>query len=191
MRVASLLIDCVLHRANRDLLWLSQRFGFGDEALIEGWLESSQTGIEKLWDEQAGLYFNYDLVQDRPIPVGVSASLLPLYAGTSSPERAQRLAQTLESWAKQVRYLVPSTDPSHPKFEPLRYWRGPVWAVVNRLIAWGFADYGNTYLAERIHQDTHQLSEVSGFSEYYDPTTGAGLGGGAFSWTAAMRLAWD
>jgi alpha,alpha-trehalase len=99
--------------------------------------------------------------------------------------------QTLESWGQQVRYLVPSTDPGHPKYEPLRYWRGPVWAIMNHLIARGFAEYGHTDMAERIRQDTYQLFELSSFSEYYHPTSGAGLGGGAFSWTAAMLLAWD
>ena len=190
-RMASLIIDCVLHRANRDLLWLSQRFGFGNEAEIEGWLASSGPALEGLWDQEAGLYFNYDLKASTPIRIGTSASFLPLYAGTASPARALRLMQTLESWGQQVRYLVPSTDPGHPKYEPLRYWRGPVWAIMNHLIARGFAEYGHTDMAERIRQDTYQLFELSSFSEYYHPTSGAGLGGGAFSWTAAMLLAWD
>jgi alpha,alpha-trehalase len=190
-RIASLIIDCVLHRANRDLLWLSQRFGFGEEAEVTSWLASSGPALEGLWDEEAGLYFNKDLKADTLIRVGTSSSFLPLYAGTASPARALRLVQTLESWGQQVRYLVPSTDPGHPKYEPLRYWRGPVWAIMNNLIARGFAEYGYTDMAQRIKQDTHQLFELSGFSEYYHPTTGAGLGGGAFSWTAAMLLAWD
>lgn len=190
-RVVSLIIDCVLHRANRDLLWLSQRFGFGDEAEIEGWLLASGLAIEGLWDEETGLYYNYDLVQDAPIRVGTTASFLPLYAGTASLERAERLVRTLESWGEGVRYLVPSTDPRHPKFEPQRYWRGPVWAIMNYLIAQGLSEYGHPRLAERIHQDTRRLVEVSGFSEYYHPSTGAGLGGGEFSWTAAMALWWE
>ena len=33
-----------------------------------------------------------------------------------------------------------------------------------------------------------ELIERSGFAEYYDPVTGAPLGGGRFSWTAAMVL---
>lgn len=190
-RVASLLIDCVLHRANRDLLWLSRRFGFGDEAEIEGWLEASQRGIEGLWDEAAGLYFNLDLTTGQPIRVGVSASFLPLFAGTTSPERARRLLHTLEAWASQVRYLVPSTDPKSPHFEPQRYWRGPVWAVVNYLIALGFAEYGYPQVAERIRRDTLKLCETAGFSEYFHPLTGQGLGGDSFSWTAAIYLAWS
>ncbi|MER3443679.1 MAG: neutral trehalase [Armatimonadota bacterium] len=189
-RVVSLLIDCVLHRANHDLLWLSQRFGFGDEAEIEGWLRTSGPAIEGLWDEESGLYHNYDLVQDAPIRVGTNASFLPLYAGTASPERAERLARTLRAWGRQVRYLVPSTDPAHPEFEPQRYWCGPVWAVVNHLVATGFREYGHLALAERLRQDTRELAEVSGFSEYYHPVSGAGLGGGNFSWTAATWLDW-
>ncbi|WP_027883081.1 amylo-alpha-1,6-glucosidase [Meiothermus rufus] len=190
-RVASLLIDCVLHRANRDLLWLSQRLGFDHQAEIAGWLEASQQGIEGLWDEEAGLYFNRDLVSGEPIQVGVSASFLPLYAGTASPERAERLLHTLQGWASQVRYLVPSTDPQSPYFEPQRYWRGPVWAVVNYLIALGFREYGHEQIAERIRQDTLELARRAGFSEYYHPLTGQGLGGRAFSWTAAIYLVWS
>jgi alpha,alpha-trehalase len=173
-RVASLLIDAVLHRANRDLLWLSERLGFGHEAEIAGWLRASQEGIESLWDEEAGLYFNRDLRTGEAIRVGVSASFLPLYAGTASPARALRLLRTLEDWAQQVHYLVPSTDPRSPRFEPQRYWRGPVWAE----------------MAERIRQDTLKLCEVAGFSEYFHPLSGQGLGGGAFSWTAAIYLVW-
>ena len=37
----------------------------------------------------------------------------------------------------RVRFLVPSTDPGAPGFEPLRYWRGPVWAMMNWMIADG------------------------------------------------------
>jgi alpha,alpha-trehalase len=189
-RLVSLTIDCVLHRANRDLLWLSERFGFGDELEIDAWLSASQKGIEGLWDEAAGLYYNHDLIQNTPIRVGVSASFLPLYAGTSSPARARRMAQTLSDWAKQVRYLVPSTDPGSPKFESRRYWRGPVWPVVNYLIATGLSEYGYPELAERIRKDTLELIERSDFLEYFDPSTAEGLGGGHFSWTAAMVLYW-
>ncbi|NMA97596.1 MAG: hypothetical protein GX970_05705 [Phyllobacteriaceae bacterium] len=33
-----------------------------------------------------------------------------------------------------------------------------------------------------------KIEHYRGFSEYYDPATGAPLGGGRFSWTAAMVL---
>ena len=86
-------------------------------------------------------------------------------------------------------HVVPSTDPRHDFFEPLRYWRGPIWAVVNWMIAEGFAAAGS----ER-RRDAHPRGHAgawcagAGFSEYFDPLTGRGIGGGTFSWTAAIFL---
>lgn len=61
---------------------------------------------------------------------------------------------------------------------------------MNYLIALGFAEYGYLEMALRIRQDTLKLCEMTGFSEYFHPLTGQGLGGGAFSWTASIYLAW-
>jgi hypothetical protein len=36
--------------------------------------------------------------------------------------------------------------------------------------------------------DSLELIRLSGFAEYYDPIDGTPLGGGRFSWTAAMVL---
>ena len=98
------------------------------------------------------------------------------------------MAATLEKWAARVPWLVPSTDPADPKFEPLRYWRGPIWAVVNWMIADGFAGSGNATLAARIHDQTAALIATGGLMEYFDPTNGSGVGGADFSWTAAILL---
>jgi hypothetical protein len=39
-----------------------------------------------------------------------------------------------------------------------------------------------------LRQATRDLIEASGFSEYFDPRDGRGLGGADFSWTAAIYL---
>ena len=51
-------------------------------------------------------------------------------------------------------------------------------------------DAPHVALADEIKRHTASLIEHAGFSEYFDPITGEGLGGGAFSWTAAVGLAW-
>jgi len=63
-----------------------------------------------------------------------------------------------------------------------------VWAIVNWMIAGGFAVSGNAAMAARVHDDTRRLIEGAGFCEYFDPITGRGAGGGDFSWTAAIYL---
>ena len=70
------------------------------------------------------------------------------------------------------------------------YWRGPVWQHMNMLIATGFRDRGHAALALAIRNQSERLFSASGFHEYYDPLSGAGLGGKNFSWTAATYLHW-
>ena len=105
-----------------------------------------------------------------------------------------RLPQLLDHLDKLGRkkgaFLVPSLAPAEASFDRLRYWRGPVWAVVNFMIAKGLESYGDDKRAARIATDTAKLIETNGFYEYFAPLDGTGLGGDAFTWTAAMWLCW-
>ncbi|MGG5820226.1 MGH1-like glycoside hydrolase domain-containing protein [Falsiroseomonas sp. HW251] len=185
LRVADVGTNAILLRAERDLAALATRFGTPAERTeIEGRIARMAPALETLW--QDGFYLSRDLISGAAIPVRTSAGFLPLFAGESPHEAA--LAATLQAWAGMVRWLVPSTDPAHPQFEPLRYWRGPVWAVVNWMIADGLRGNGHDALARRVEGDTLTLIDAHGFSEYFDPTTGQGIGGATFSWTAAIAL---
>ena len=88
----------------------------------------------------------------------------------------------------QRRLSLASTLPGEPGFEPKRYWRGPVWAVINWMIAEGLARHGQDALAARLRRVTATAIARGGFAEYFDPMTGAPLGGDAFSWTASIAL---
>jgi glycogen debranching enzyme len=96
----------------------------------------------------------------------------------------------LERLAGTVQYLVPSLDPARREFDSLRYWRGPVWAVVNYMIGIGLSEIGYTRWGERVRSDTRHLIGASGMYEYFCPLTGRGVGGDDFSWTAAIWLRW-
>ena len=189
-RVADVATNAILLRAEADLLALATRFGTASERTeITERMARLDGGLERLWRDDLGLYASMDLVTQETIPVGTSAGFLPLFAG-HAPTRVATLAGTLERWATQVSWLVPSTDPAFLGFEPKRYWRGPVWAIMNWMIADGFNGAGNTELSGRIRADTLALIEAAGPSEYFEPATGAGIGGVDFSWTAAIYLLW-
>ena len=74
------------------------------------------------------------------------------------------------------------------KFDSKKYWRGPVWCIINFILALGFIQTGETDLAIKIKNSTINLIEKYGFFEYYDPQIGKGYGGDNFSWTAAIYL---
>jgi hypothetical protein len=181
------------HPASRGdrLLALANRFGkIGEEAEIGACLERRRRVIESLWNGEEGIFQSFDLIGGTPVDAVTSAGFLSLFAGLADRDQARRMAALLERWGRKVDYLVPSLSPEDSRFDAKRYWRGPVWAIVNRMIAEGLSDYGYDALAERIREDTRTLLGQGGFAEYFDPTTGAGLGGQRFSWTAATALIW-
>ena len=186
-------INAVLHRADEDLLFLAEVAGEpADE--IRGWLARTRRAFDtRLWDEDAGLYFDFDLRAGQPVRENTCASFAPLYAGLSDDAQAARLLEHLlnpDEYApdEHTRYFLPSAAKNSPLFEPKRYWRGPVWININWLVAQGLSRYGYVELADTIKTHTLELTQRSGFAEYYDPRDGAPCGARNFSWSAALVL---
>jgi len=143
--------------------------------------------LEGLWSEANGQYMPYDRIASKLLDSPSIGGLIPVFAPIPV-KRAQAIVATLGEIAATVRYLVPSHDPRDARFDLRRYWRGPVWHVCSYLVVDGLRQHGETAMAGRIIDDGLRLIETGGFAEYYDPSDGAPLGGGRFSWTAAMVL---
>ncbi|MGL4810424.1 MAG: MGH1-like glycoside hydrolase domain-containing protein [Beijerinckiaceae bacterium] len=188
-RVADIGTNAILLAAEEALLALSPQFGEAESAsAISARRDRLANGLRTLWNGERAWFCSRDLLASASIPVRTSAGLLPLL--TAVPDKAQIVEMT-EVVAQQLDTLalgVASTLPGEPGFEPKRYWRGPVWAVVNWLIAEGLARHGQQDVAARLQQSTADAIARRGFGEYFDPTTGDGLGGANFSWTAAIFL---
>jgi hypothetical protein len=181
----------ILLRANRDLAVLAKSLGFEDQVVeIERWIGRLEEGLRSLWNPDIQAYTSRNLRTGVRGPGVSSAAFLAPYAGVSDAEALEALNGHFDRIGAKARYMVPSYDPDYPGFEHMRYWRGPVWAVVNYMIARGFRETGNVDRAERVRRDTADLAALSGFAEYFSPLDGSGAGGNAFSWTAAVWLAW-
>jgi glycogen debranching enzyme len=181
----------ILLRANRDLLQLAEALGethAADE--LRQRVAKAESGISWLWNEQVGAYCSRDVITGHSSAKLTSASFLSFYAGIRDELRDRRLLQHLERIASRVKYLLPSLDPDDPGFDSVRYWRGPVWAVINFLVGSGLSAAGHQSWGERVRGDTRELIGQGGMYEYFCPVTGRGVGGDDFSWTAAMWLHW-
>ncbi len=190
-RVADPSTNAILLRADRDLVWLADRFGeAGMRAEIEGWIARGEQGYQRLWNADRGLFVSLDLISDSQVSASTSAGFLALYGGTADARQAESLAGLFDKWLAPTPFGLPSVAVDDPVFDRRRYWRGPAWAIVSFLIAQGLQDYGFNDRAARLAACTAKAISEIGFHEYFDPITGEGSGGAAFSWTAAMWLAW-
>jgi hypothetical protein len=191
--VQDVLFNSLLCKANADLAEIARVLG-EDPSTYEGLAEKTKGAInEKLWDEDRGIYLDYDVADNRPIRVYFGPNLAgPLYAGIPDRDRAKRVLDTLENdgFGLSDEHItpIPSYDVHGSGFSEERYWRGPVWININWFLMKGLEAYGYEEHAEHLRRTIIELCWKEGFHEYFDPTSGEGLGSILFSWSAALLL---
>ena len=181
-------MTAMLLRSERDLIWLQSQVGL-DFAATRQRIDRLEDGWRSLWNPAVRAFTSRSMGRDgRPNDTITAASFLGPYAGV-----IDHLGETLDHFdriTRLVNYMMPSFDPQCHGFDSQRYWRGPVWAVVNNRIGVGLREIGEVDRAERVRRDTARICEKAGFFEYFDPISGRGLGGRAFTWTASVYLDW-
>ena len=188
-RVADVATNAILLRGEEDLLALAPRFGTqAERARLAARVERQRAALGATWSDSLGVFRSVDFSTRSGVDVPTSAGFLPLLTAAPTPNQAASLEAALARWTLPGGALLPSTAPFHPGFEPRRYWRGPIWAVVNWMVAEGFARHGRDVACARLRDQTRALIDRGGFAEYFDPRDGAPLGGQAVTWTAAIFL---
>lgn len=183
--VADPSLTFVLLRANRDLSWMLAQIG-EDTAEVDRWTERLEQGAEQLRHPDTGIFGAINLRSGEYTGHITSASFLSWYAGIDDPTMRDALKDSLAS----CQYPIPSLALSSEDYDGMRYWRGPTWAIMNVMIAIGLSDSGYSEQAEFLRLQTRDLIAKHGFAEYFHPETGDPAGGGTFTWTAAVWLAW-
>ncbi|SHG73245.1 MGH1-like glycoside hydrolase domain-containing protein [Flagellimonas flava] len=192
------LFNAMLIRSNEALIKLYGRLG-GNEDKISFLGEKQAQSIaglnSKLFNEDLGAYVHFDLRNNKQLLYVCSSSFTPLYAGAPTQEQAKILVNTLmDKFGDEGRYLCASFDPTHERFNPRKYWRGPVWINLNWMLHHGLKRYGFTDLAQRVKNDSLELIDNNGFFEYFDSRKDNpdaeknGYGGDNFSWSAALLI---
>jgi hypothetical protein len=151
--------------------------------------------VERLWDEQRGLFFDEaGPAGGRPY-VSTIASLAPLALPDLPESIGRRLVE--EHLLDRERYWTPVPPPSvsaeEPSYEPdggrgllRRYWRGPTWVNTAWLVWLGLRRLGYDEEAGRMVKAISGAVGLEGFREYYDPRNGKGLGARDFAWSTLL-----
>ena len=190
--VQDVLFNTLLCRSGWDMARVARVLGEDPSPFEEAASRTAKAMNEKLWDEEHGVYLDYDLVADRPIHVYFGPNFCPLFAGIPDGARAKRMVEALENsgfgLANEDVTPVPTYDTHGFGFSPVQYWRGPVWINIDWFLMHGFEDYGYTGHAERLRRTIVDLCGHSGFYEHFDPVSAQGHGSVLFSWSAALLL---
>ena len=114
--------------------------------------------------------------------------MLYAYADIGGREQRDAMIKHSKRILYATKYGFPSYDPNQTRFDTKKYWRGPVWCIINFMLSIGFANSHQIELGQKIKQNTINMIEKHDFFEYFDPYEGRGYGGRNFSWTAAVYL---
>ncbi|MDO7170958.1 MGH1-like glycoside hydrolase domain-containing protein [Mariniflexile sp. AS56] len=192
------LFNSMLIKSNQSLIDLYQLIGGHDAKVsqLQKWQDKAVKSFnDKLFDSELGVYVHYDLRNEKPLRFISSSSFSPLFANIPSKEQAASLVNVMmEKFGNDNQYLCASFDPTSDRFNPKKYWRGPVWVNLNWALYYGLKNYGYMDIAKRVKADTVEIIEKAGFYEYFDSRKevykdgNAGYGGNDFSWSAALLI---
>ncbi len=187
--IEDLLVNCVLIRSNALLKEIAAEINEDIPPETLTFMNRAGKQLEKLWDEETGMYYSRTFSTGKLIMEPTIATLMPLYAGTVTKKRAAHLVALLkDSHYFGANYPVPSVPLSSKYFNDRRYWQGPTWINTNWFIIDGLERYGFLEEARELRNKTLNMVEKSGFSEYFSPIDGYGAGIAPFSWTAALTI---
>ena len=149
----------------------------------------SQKIEDTLFDPAQGAYADRNRKTGAFVTVLSPASFMPLYIGTASHERAERMA-SLAADPKKFYPGMPTVTYDCPAFST-DYWRGQTWLNVAYFAVKGLSNYGFRQTAEDIRE--FLLSMVydglsRGISENYDSVARRGKFNDSFSWSAAFVI---
>ncbi|MHA1266843.1 MAG: MGH1-like glycoside hydrolase domain-containing protein [Candidatus Helarchaeota archaeon] len=128
----------------------------------------------KMWDEEEGLYFDYDMKIKQPVRINTIASFFPLIAGIPTTHQVDKLILHLLN-PKEYNTLIPLPSVAlNEEFFEKDAWRGPVWINTAYLVIKGLEKYQKFTLSRdftsRLIEGVFQTWKREGsFYEFYDP----------------------
>ena len=174
------ILDC------RSLMELARLIGREEDLpLLEHRMNVARAGLETLWDEENGFYYN------RRTDTGAfSRRIAPthfyaLFSPDVSPQRQRRMADAHYFNPQEFygSWMLPSIARNDPAYPDQNYWRGRVWAPLNFLVYLALARTGLADVRKDLAQKSAALflkewQEHRHVHENYNADTGEGCDSG-------------
>ncbi len=149
-----------------------------------------------LWDEEAGVYFPYDIKNRERIPRLTATTFCPLRLCIADSRKRKLLIEKLTddryfdwdsipltSAAKTDRCFTVTTG----EYKGNASWSGSVWTLINEMVIRGLVDSGENELAAELAIKTIKAFNGN-LSEFINPFDGSGHGVQRYAWSASQYL---
>ena len=141
-------LNTLLYQMEVDTAEINEILGRQEES--QQWKDRAQQRRELinrfLWDEEAGLYFDYNYQTAQRRPYEFATTFYPLWAGVASPAQAERVMENLSKF-EAAGGLLTSTH------ETGNQWDAPFgWAPLQLIAVQGLRRYGYNEDADRLAQ---------------------------------------
>lgn len=189
LTIEDLTFNCILIRANSCLRTIAKAIDKEIPESLAASMKKTKNALDQLWDAYTGEYYSRNFITHKLIKVPTIATLMPLYAGSLTDERAEHIVKLLTNQHMfAAKHPVPTVPVNSEWFKQHMYWQGPTWVNTNWLLIEGLERCGFEKEADELRQKTINLVKEHGFNEYFSPLDGKPAGVENFSWTAALTI---
>jgi alpha,alpha-trehalase len=158
-------LNSLLYRIETDIAEILQKefsgtlkLADGKEQIASEWTvrAAKRKGLVNryLWNEQRGMYFDYDVAKDAQTGYVSATTFYPLYAGLASKAQAESLIKNALPLLETPGGIVASAEESRGAItleHPLRQWDYPYGWSPHQILTWlGLKQYGYDKIAQRL-----------------------------------------
>lgn len=151
---------------------------------------------ENMYDEETGFYYDVQTNEDgseKKLLVNRGKGTegwIPLWAKAATKEQAAKVVDNMMDAGKFNTVVpFPTASKDNQKYQPTKYWRGPVWLDQALYGVEALQNYGYNReakdMALKLFQNTKGVMADGPIHENYNPENGDGLHTKNFSWSAS------
>lgn len=152
---------------------------------------------ENMFDEETGYFYDLQIDSEDSSKNKLlvnrgkgTEGFIPLWANLATDKEAKMVKENVMDEGKfNTLVPFPTESKDNEKYNPDKYWRGPVWLDQALFGVEGLQNYGYTdearKMAYKLFDNTEGLLEDGPIRENYNPETGKGLYTANFSWSAS------
>lgn len=163
--LATVDLNALLYKIEKDAALLIRREFKGNFILPDGEVLSSSDWSDRaakrlellnryLWNEERGMYFDYDVVNGGQTDYVSATTFYPIWAGAASGHQGERIVEKALGLLEEPGGIASTTKESRGPItseRPQRQWDYPYGWAPHQMIAWqGLTDYGYESIAHRL-----------------------------------------